>query len=524
MLSPQPEPTPSGSARTALPALTTPVANDFLFRAMDAFLRHIWLFFLCFAVVTGIVCAALLLRERTYTAEVSTQVVSENIARSLSAPTGWDETEHAGYHVSRFNDLASDNREAGFMATALASAALKTPINLDPRTGDVERYKKLLKNLIVNAESDKVFTIGLVWDDPEECGRIVAALQQQYVEAVGAGQQARSLATVEFLNGQILRYEELLKKAEAAVIAYKSENYGQLPAAQDADIKQFAELRSQLAENLNLVQGSRAREKALSERLAKVNPTIVQEQTFGTSPTSARLQTLENQRSVLRAQGRQDTGGQLLDINDEIARLTAQRDREHAEAEAEAPEIAGSMGSNSAVLSGKFRPNPEYASVSQALSDAQIARQTQERQIELLKGQVGQFGKRVQKIPAEQKKLNDRLRDSTVVKKRYDALVEQREDARFKANLDKATAKSGLRQLGAIRPETTINKKKTIALLAASVFLGLLVGACMIVFSEWADTSVRYASDAPRFFDVPLLSSVPRQKEWIKDNVKDKKR
>ncbi|MBC8142448.1 MAG: hypothetical protein H7Y38_13520, partial [Armatimonadetes bacterium] len=123
------------------------------------------------------------------------------------------------------------------------------------------------------------------------------------------------------------------------------------------------------------------------------------------------------------------------------------------------------------------------------------------------------------------KKLNDRLRDSSVIKKQYDALVEQREEARFKANLDKATAQSGLRQLGAIRPESTINKKKTAILLAASVFLGFLVGACMIVFSEWADTSVRYSSDAPRFFDVPLLSAVPRQKEWGGETVvKGKKR
>ena len=517
MLSPSETASHAVASPAPVPA-TQPAANDFLFRAVDGFLRQIGLFLLCFAVVTGLVAAALILRERAFGATVNTQVVTENIAQSLNGNGGgYDETAHAAYHVARFQDLVSDNQVGGFVDTALANARLARPINLDPRVGDVERYRKLMGNLYTTSDSDKVFTIGLVWDDPAELERIITSLQQQYVEAVGAGRQAKSLATVTFLDGEIRGYADRLKKAESALIDYKRDNYGQLPQSQDSDIKALSDLQQQLQIATIQVQSSRMKEQSLRERLATLPQLMLQSQLVGDSAYTVQIRKLQTQISDLKAKGLSENNDAVLNIREEMNRVRAAQEAEQedmAEAAVNTPGVNVATGGR-VVQNRTYRANPEYAVASQAVSDVGINRRAQEAQISLLKSRIREYQGRVSRIPAEQKALNDRTRDYTILKQQYEDLLEQREKARINANLDRATAQSSLKRIGAIRAESTANKKKTVIMLAASVFLGLLVGLCMVVLAEWADTSFRYASDTNRLLGVPLLAAIPRQKEWL---------
>ena len=79
----------------------------------------------------------------------------------------------------------------------------------------------------------------------------------------------------------------------------------------------------------------------------------------------------------------------------------------------------------------------------------------------------------------------------------------------MKANLDRLDASSSLSPIGVTYAMPTTGRTKLIAMLLGSLFLGALVGAILIVLSEWADHSLRHEADAERLLGVPVLASVP---------------
>lgn len=507
-------------------AVAPPAQSDFLFRTVDSFLRQSHLFLLCFAVVTGVVAAALLLRAQAYTASVETQVVGESVASALSENKGgYDETAFAQYHLDRFNDLVSDDQTGGFMETALAAAHLRRPINLDPRKGDTARYKTLRTNLFTSAPSAKVFTIGLVWDDPGECERVVAALQQQYVQAVGASRQAKSAAAVAFLDGEIAADTDRLKAKEDALIDYKTKHYGELPDAQAANTHQLAELKTRQEEQSLNESASEQKAAALRAQLKDIPKVTILDQTVSDSPIALQLRALRSQKSNLRARGFAETSDAVRNVNDEIAAQSRLYAEEQIRLDAEARANPSSrVAAGKTVTQARYRPNPQYTAVAQALTDTEIALGTEKGQMAILNEQVKEFSKRVQGIPAAERKLNDRTRDAAILKAQYDSLLADREKQRLQSSLDRATAQSTLKRIGAIRAEATSSKKKSLLLLAAAVFLGLLVGAAMVLLAEWADNSLRYASDVPRLLGVPLLAAIPHQPEWADTDGTDTSR
>ena len=470
-------------------------------RIADSFFRHQWLFLISLCAVTGVVIGALLLRVRTYTARASTRIVTDDgMAEKLGVAMVKDRwISPAQQNVDLFNDLIRDDLPGGFLDTALRKARLDRPINLDPSANN-PRYRLLRKRLYASADSNNLFTFGLTWDNPGECKRIVGALQDQYMEEVGLSQQAKAVATTKFLESEISDYDRRLRVAERALVDYKQNNSGLLPEAQMADIGHLSGLRTRLAELRITARDGELKRQALQKRLAEIKPMSIREQTMGDNPLAGVIQALEIQRDmqmVTKLENHPD----VRQLSDKIDRLKKRLSQEAGGRSGQRPwEI---------ITETKLQDNPEYQELMLQLTAAGIAQKTQQAQMQLVHRQMAEAEARIQRAPLGQRMLINKTRDYNILKAQYENLLQRREQAQIKANLDKVTAASTLGRIGIIHAEPTLSEMKMVGMLAASVLLGLVVALGMVVLSEWADTSVRDEYDVHRLLGVPVVAIVP---------------
>lgn len=468
-------------------------------RIIDAFRRHHRLFFYSLLTLGGVIVLLLLLMPKTYGATAITRVTRDEVAASLGLlPTPQNiYISQAQQNANQFMDLMKDDRTGGFVDQALKQAELVVPINVDPKAGD-KRLALLRKRLYAMGVSEEMFVIGLAWDNPGECERIVRSLQKQYVEAVGEAKRARSLATEKFLTAEIEKYEQRMRRAEQALIEYKQENMGQLPEAEGAIIEQLEALRSQLDDLQVVSRDGDLKRQALLKRIGQINPTSILEQTVGDDPVIHQLKELETERALL-----------LVDYkpgSDEIQTIDA---RIAAVRKILLDRGKGKSGDGKNVIETKIQDNPEYRDLMQQLTEAEIAQKTQNSQMELLRQKIGEYMTRISKMPAAQRHLTDRTRDYSILKEQYEDMLKQREQAQIKGNLDRVSARANLSQIGNVYAEATTGGKKLILLCGGGGMLALLLSLGLVFLREWMDPSLRYEYDAERQLGLPVLATIP---------------
>ncbi len=465
-------------------------------RLRASFFRQRRLFVVCLVGTTIVPAVVLIKQPRKYAAWASTRVVKDPVAAGLGlTPDNQTWITAAQRNVSQFKDLISDDQPGGFLERVLANANLDRPVKVDPRARD-RRMRDLRSNLSVDAPSDEVFTITLVWDQPGECERLVKSFQKEFVRAAGQSKQAKSVATERFLSTQIQSYERRMREAEQALIQFKQANLGNTPEQEAADLKQLSLLRAQLDDLKIASRDSEKKRDAIKRRLSQIKPRSVLEQTLMDDPRVRQLRQLTADREQMLAEYK-PASDEIQDIDRRIAALKASVERDRVS--------AGSAN----VVETKLQENPEYRSLMQQLTDANVAEETQRARVQLLQRRIDEDERRMQKLPSSQRTLTDRMRDYDILKTQYEKLLKQREDTRIQGNLEGVTASSTLTPIGQVYAEATTGGKKSLLLLVAACVAGLVLSFGLVFLREWLDTSVRYAEDVERAFGFPVLATLP---------------
>ena len=469
-----------------------------IYRIADSFFRHQRLFWTALLLVSVLTMTALYARSKTYHATAMTQVQTENVATVLNADAQQSSyTTPAQKNVDRFLELSKQDQPGGFLDTALRNAHLAVPINVDPQADD-PRCAQLEKNLTAAAESTNQFSISLIWNNPDECKNILDALQQQYIQEVGLDKSAVSVSSVNFLNGQISQAEARMRRAELALTNFKATYGGQLSDSDSAYNSQLSSLQASLDEH-QVTQGENASKKTvLQQQLAQMQPMSIAEQTVSQqSPLDRQIADLLAKREVLLAGGKTPEHPDVVVIDTTIAALQKQQ-----KAKANAPE-------NQRNTQTKMQDNPQYQLLKNEIADAAIAEVADQQEVQNLHRQIAKYQALMNQVPAAQRQLADRTRDYSDAQILDQKLRQQRDTVQLQANLDRVTASNSLNPIGVTYAAPTTGRTKLIGMLLGSLFLGALVGAILIVLSEWSDHSLRHESDTERLLGVPVLASLP---------------
>ena len=157
----------------------------------------------------------------------------------------------------------------------------------------------------------------------------------------------------------------------------------------------------------------------------------------------------------------------------------------------------------------KMQDNPQYQALREQITDASIAAEGDQLEVQNLNQQINKYQALVRKIPAAQRTLVDKTREYSMLTDSEHRLQQQREQARLQERLKRATASNSLMQIGVTYAQPTTGKTKMIGMLLGSLLLGTLVGSLLIVLSEWSDHSLRHETDAERLLGVPILAALP---------------
>ncbi|MES2464728.1 MAG: hypothetical protein V4671_29545 [Armatimonadota bacterium] len=471
--------------------------NHFIYRLLDAFFRHWPVFVVAVLGVTIVVATTLLMRSATYTATASIRVVGDE---DVSAAMGFVSNtwkSPSQINAERLSDLMANTTKSGFVDTVLKNADLKVPIIVDPPDVD-PRFRKFHKSVFGVSQSNDVFGIGLVWDDPKECTALVEALRDTYIAEAGRRRVVQSVATTQYLNTEIENYRKRLKRAEDVLVNYKINHSGQLPDAQIASLEQFANLRMERDYLSITVNDNALKKAALAQRLKQIRPTAILEQTIGNDPMIQELRGLEAKRRAV--------GSDYLD--DSI--LARDADLQIAELKKKiASQQKLDPNEQRNVTETKLQDNPEYMDLTQQLTEANIAEQTQRERIGLLDKKLREYEVRIAALPAAERELTEKTRDYKLLQGQFEDLLKRKQQAELKQNVDTVVAKSAFAPQNNVYAEETTGKTKKLLMLVGSVVVGLVIGFALILFREWMDPSLRYETDAARLLGVPVLAGLP---------------
>ncbi len=470
-----------------------------LFRILDSFFRHQTLFWSALLIVSSLTMAALYARSKTFHATAMTQVQTESVANVLGAADTNTWVTPSQKHIDRFNDLIKQNQPGGFLDVAMRNARLATPISVDPQVDD-PRYTMLQKNLSAAADSANQFSINLTWDNPDETKSILDSLQKQYIEEVGLDRSVVSTGSVNFLNSQITQADNRLRRSEHALSEFKASYGGQLSDAESFYTNQIASDQAELASTQrDAVQKAKTAE-VLNQQLAQMKPMSIAKQTVSDqTPLQKEISGLLAHRETVLASrgGLTPEHPEVVAIDQQIKRL---EDQERVRARA--PE-------NQHNTQTEMQDNPGYQSLKLQIAEAGIARDTALSSMQDLKQSLVKNQALVSRIPDAQRQLTDKTRDYQEATTEDQDLRKRRGQVQIQANLDRQTASDSLLPVGIIYATPTTGKTKLIAMLLGSLLLGCLVGALLVVLSEWSDHSLRHEVDAERLLGVPVLAALP---------------
>ncbi len=471
--------------------------NHITYRLLDAFFRHWPVFAIAVFGVTIVVAASLLMRSATYTATASLRVVADEDVSAVMGFTSNTWKTPSQINAERFGDLMANTKSGGFVDNALKNADLKNPIIVDPPDAD-PRFRKFVKSVFPVTPTAEVFGIGLVWDDPKECEALVEALQATYIDAAAARRQVQATATTVYLDREIENYRKKLKKAEDLLVTYKMKHSGQLPDAQIASLEQFANLRMERDYLAITARDNALKSAALAQRLKQIRPTAILEQTIGNDPLRQELNSLEAQR-LAHLRDYNETSSVVQDDNARIAEIKKKI--------ASQQKIDPTEQRN--VTETKLQDNPEYMDLTQQLTEAKIAEQTQKARIGLLDNKLREYEVRIAALPNAERELTERTRDYKLLQGQFEDLLKRKQQAELKANVDGVVAASMFVPQNNVYAEETTGRMKKLLMLVGSVIVGLVIGFALILLREWMDPSIRYETDAARLLGIPVLAGLP---------------
>lgn len=341
---------------------------------------------------------------------------------------------------SPLNDKSEQLRQIEGVKQTLTSArnlekvALSTGL-VQSGAGDREKADKiamLQKNVSIEVPEDNIFQIRAIMSvgsmSDAENAKLATAVVDNLIsifrdEQIRGG-MSNSKESLKFLDEQLASREKELREAEAARIAFETQNFGVLPGSSGSASSRLATARSELSQIDTQLISAQASMAALNGQLASTPQTISMPGLGGVGGGVARqqLSQAQSELSGMRARGLTDAHPDVQALRSQIGSLQAQAARE------------GSGGSGMVQS-----PNPAYAQLRSMQAERSAAVVGYQQRKAQLQAEVTRMTAQQNLEPAAAAE-NERLtRNFDVLKQKYDELAAQREQVRLKGDVETET-------------------------------------------------------------------------------------
>lgn len=349
---------------------------------------------------------------------------------------------------------------------------------IDPDlTSEQIRSDERLMGIVLNLQSKvstrvagytNIIDITVTSSDPKEAQHLANAMAEAYREYNAEEKNKRIIEARKFIEQQLARKREELRKAEEALRKFREEH-------------DLISLDSRTSEVISELSRARSEYEQLDRTLKEISSMIDQ---------LKRREPLSKEAMGLFAD---QASGVFRSLNDRLVSLRLQRGTLLKVYTERHPEIQ--------------RIDSEIEEVAESMiAELTAQKETLERRKELVEQKLKRLTEEFKALPQEGLILDRLQREVEVIKDVVRLLESKYQEALIKES-EKVEEVSIVRP--ALRPRYPINPPKTKTAAFAGVVMGLVLGVVFAFVVESLDTSIGAIEDVERYLEVPVLGIIP---------------
>jgi polysaccharide chain length determinant protein (PEP-CTERM system associated) len=392
--------------------------------------------------------------------------------------------------------------------------AIITDLNLyatERRTALMEDViEKMRTDVDVQVIRGDAFRVAYDSDSPITAMKVTERLGRLFIDENLRDREMLAEGTSQFLESQLEDARRRLVDQEKKLEQYRRLHAGEMPSQQESNLTAISNLHMQAQQLAESEARDRDRLQLIERQLADlttpeaINDDAVVDASAGTVRGGTTAQQLAAARAVLSQLQLRLTPEHpdIVRMKRVIRDLEKKADADAAEAPV-SPEATRPKTPAEAARRARVRQLQEDAD---GLRKA-IAEKADEQK--RLIASANGYQAHADAAPTRETELIELMRDYDTIQKMYTGLLSKNEESKLAVNLETRQIGEQFRILDPARvPEKPFSPNR-LRLNSAGTAIGLLLGAGLIMFLEWRDTTLKSDHDVKLALSLPVLALVP---------------
>ncbi len=419
--------------------------------------------------------------------------------------------------IQEFN-LFPDMREKFPMEDIVGKMRNMIEINVETKSG--------------GSRTQNAFTVSFEGDDPQSVMLVTNKLASLFIAENLKVRELQAEGTSDFLNKELLKMEEQLRKKEDDLRRIKERYLGQLPQQLDANLRILERLQQQVRTTSENIKTAEDRSDFFQNQIGALRTKDtsrlppdkkgqfsdmeeVQEVGLPEDPTVTQWNLLK--RDLSNAQSKY-TGNHpdVVDLKRKIADLEPKAVKIMEKQEARLKELRARQQINA---KGNLSPSSDPATeriITQLTEQQQQVRSEAKRlreEAKNLKDEMQLYQKRVEDTPKREQELMILTRDYDLLKGNYQSLLDKNIQAKLAESLEMRQQGEQFKVLDpAGLPEKPFRPDPKKILMMGGL-VGLMIGLGLTWLREFLDQSFHSEGELESYLKLPILASLPNLSE-----------
>jgi polysaccharide chain length determinant protein (PEP-CTERM system associated) len=370
--------------------------------------------------------------------------------------------------------------------------------------------QRMRSDIAIKIEGKESFRVSYVSDSPAIAQNTTDRLASLFIEENLRDRENQAEDTNQFLDSQLQDARRRLIEQEKKLEEYRRRYSGQLPSQATTNLQAIQNLQLQLQTLDEATDRARERRLLLERQVADLE---------APDPLSP------GAMPALSPEGAMETPGQQLDTARARLRLLLTRAKpDHPDVkmlqrtirDLELRQQAESNESGGAIVPVERPTTPAEGARQKRIRDLKAELQVIDREIQdkqqqekHLRGEIAEYQIKLDAMPSRESDLVELTRDYTTLQTSYQSLLAKREESKLAANLERRNIGEQFKVLDPARaPERPFSPNRPV-ITAIGAVAGLLLGAALVLLTEYRDSTLSCEDDVARLFQLPVLALVP---------------
>jgi polysaccharide biosynthesis transport protein len=444
--------------------------------------------------ILGIIATSL--KQSVYQAEAKLKFKGNTVTSSLT---------DVGQALGGFSPIADRGNPIATEAEVLRSVPLikqtieDPQLNLKDAEGEKLSVNAFSKKLIVSSlPSTDILKVSYSSQNPDQAAKIVNTLVKNYLENNQVVNTAEAVYAREFLEAQLPKVEESLRKTEASIRQLKESNQF---ISRDEDTKALItsqkDLEDQIVETKGQLSSVDSQAAYIRDKLGLTTQEAFMLSKVGQSPeirtTFGKLKETESELAIAQTNFT-DNSPNVIELKNTMSSLQQLLEQQ-----------AASVGGAEAVaILNKNKSGAVQQELTSELIKLEASNTGLQRQLTSLEGLAGSREAKITKVPEIEEKLSKLERDAESYKSSYQLLWKQLETVKVAESQDPGNVRV---ISNAVVPDDPISSRSIGYLASAS--LALLAAAGVVYLLEISDKSIKSIDEAKELYGYNWLGMIP---------------